>query len=110
MTVTNRQNGRTPTTPASPGFGEALRTAREEAGRSQTRLSGAIGCDRSYIHRLESGDRKPSREMVAEIACALKLPDVERVGLYAAAGMIPSGMACTVIVTGGRVTLVGQKE
>ena len=108
MTVTNRQNGYTPTTPAAPGFGSTLRFWREDAGLSQVNLAFDVGCDRSYIHRLESGNRKPSREMVTDIAYALKLPDVERVGLYAAAGMIAPGLACTVIVTGGRVTLVGQ--
>src|SRR5680860_147393 len=51
-----------------------------------------------------------AREMVTGIASALQLSDVERVGLYAAAGMIPTGMACTVIVTGGRVMLVGLGE
>jgi transcriptional regulator with XRE-family HTH domain len=42
-------------------FGAFLRHVRRRQGVSQDRLAAGLGCHRTYIWRLESGHRRPSR-------------------------------------------------
>ena len=42
-------------------FGETLRRLRIRQGLSQDRLAHLLGCDRTYIWRLEHGRNRPSR-------------------------------------------------
>lgn len=42
-------------------FGEVLRRLRKRQGLSRERLAKLLGCDRTYIWRLESGRSRPSR-------------------------------------------------
>jgi transcriptional regulator with XRE-family HTH domain len=42
-------------------FGEVLRRLRKRQGLSRERLAKLLGCDRTYIWRLESGCNRPSR-------------------------------------------------
>lgn len=42
-------------------FGEILLRLRKRQGLSQERLAQLLGCDRTYIWRLEQGRNRPSR-------------------------------------------------
>lgn len=42
-------------------FGEILLRLRKRQGLSQERLAHLLGCDRTYIWRLEQGRNRPSR-------------------------------------------------
>ncbi|HEY9475775.1 MAG TPA: helix-turn-helix transcriptional regulator [Mycobacteriales bacterium] len=58
-------------------LGALLRAERVAAGYSTRRLAAAVGCARSTVCRLESGERRPTRVMLAYIASALR-PDDHR--------------------------------
>lgn len=75
--------------PATESFATALRQAREAAGLSQSRLAARAGYDHSYVSRLESDSRAPTREAVLSLSDAMGLPDMDRDGLLAAAGFLP---------------------
>jgi transcriptional regulator with XRE-family HTH domain len=49
-------------------FPEKLRFLREQRGLSQRQLSKQLGTAKSYINNLENGERRPSIELVVEIA------------------------------------------
>ena len=70
-------------------FAELLRRYREAARVSQSRLAQLSGFDHSYVSRLESGRRAPTREAVLRLAAALGLGPAERDNLLAAAGFLP---------------------
>lgn len=54
-------------------FGQLLRRARTAAGLTREALSKLVKLNASYIYRLETGDRKPSREAVLLLGEALKV-------------------------------------
>lgn len=66
-------------------------TLRELRGRtiSQCRLADLAGLDHSYMSRLESGGRLPSRAVVARIADVLGLTGGDRARLFLAADYRP---------------------
>jgi len=70
-------------------FGKYLSVARMQKGFSQSRLARTVGCDHSFISRIEAGERNPSREMTETIADALELNSTERDSLMLAAGYAP---------------------
>jgi transcriptional regulator with XRE-family HTH domain len=69
-------------------FPRVLRDLREKHDMSQTRLAKAVGVDHSYISRLESGQRRPSYDILLAIASALGLATEERKLLFASAGYL----------------------
>lgn len=69
-------------------FAAALAEARREYNLSQRELGKRSGIDRSFISRLEWGDREPSRETVRALARAFG-DQTTADTLYIAAGMIP---------------------
>jgi transcriptional regulator with XRE-family HTH domain len=71
------------------GFAALLKQLREGRNISQSRLADASGFDHSYVSRLESGNRAPTREAVAKLAAALELDNGQRDSLLAAAGFMP---------------------
>ncbi|HET7035336.1 MAG TPA: helix-turn-helix transcriptional regulator [Thermomicrobiaceae bacterium] len=71
------------------GFAELLKQYREQVRMSQSRLAESSGFDHSYVSRLESGHRTPTREAVIKFAAAMELPEPERDALLAAAGFMP---------------------
>jgi transcriptional regulator with XRE-family HTH domain len=76
--------------PPSP-FGSLLQRYREQADFSRNALGRAIGCDPSYISRLERGDREPPRRDVVGCICkALDLPAADADRLHVAAGYAPA--------------------
>jgi len=71
------------------GFGELLRRYRESVRLSQSRLAQLAGFDHSYVSRLESGQRAPTREAVLRLAAAIGLSPAQRDSLLTAAGFLP---------------------
>lgn len=74
----------------TPEFPALLKTYRERAGLSQVRLAQRAGIDRSYLNRLESGHRLPSRRTVLRLADALGLDPTERDQFLLAGGLAPT--------------------
>ena len=70
-------------------FALVLRKTRERQRLSQSRLAAAAGFDHSYVSRLESGTRTPTRDAVSKLGEALMLDDIETDALLAAAGFMP---------------------
>jgi transcriptional regulator with XRE-family HTH domain len=70
-------------------FGRLLKRCREARGVSQSKLAERAGFDHSYVSRLESGARTPTRDAVDRLGEALGLNQVERDALLAAAGFLP---------------------
>lgn len=71
-------------------FASSLRELRERRRLSQSRLAEAAGFDHSYVSRLESGSRMPTRDAVLKLSDALQLVEHERDGFLAAAGFMPA--------------------
>jgi transcriptional regulator with XRE-family HTH domain len=72
-------------------FPGLLAELREEAGWSQSRLGDEAGVDSSFICKLESGARQPSRQTVADLAEVLELAGGDASRLFVAAGLLPPG-------------------
>lgn len=72
----------------STSVGALLRVERLAAGYGTRRLAAAIGCDRRTVQRLEAGQLRPRRCLLAYLAAALAPDDPEplRTRLIAAAG------------------------
>lgn len=70
-------------------FAPLLRELRDRRRLSQSRLAEAAGFDHSYVSRLESGARMPTRDAVAKLADAMGLVESERDALLASAGFMP---------------------
>jgi transcriptional regulator with XRE-family HTH domain len=74
-------------------FGEVLRRFRAARGRSQAAVAARAGMDRSYVYRLETGERgAPALPAVEALAEALELTDPEADQLLAAAGHLPRSL------------------
>jgi transcriptional regulator with XRE-family HTH domain len=65
---------------ALAGVGPRLRRARAQRGVTLTELAAATGISKSTLSRLESGQRKPSLELLLPIAQAHQIPLDELVG------------------------------
>lgn len=76
-------------TESAETFSATLRYYRELAGMSQSRLAAVAGYDHSYVSRLESSSRMPTRDAVLNLAGAMALEDSQRDGLLASAGFMP---------------------
>jgi transcriptional regulator with XRE-family HTH domain len=70
-------------------FGAKLKRFREAHGVSQSKLAERADFDHSYVSRLESGARMPTREAVDRLGQAMKLSQVELDALLASAGFLP---------------------
>lgn len=71
------------------GFGKTLKHYREARRVSQSKLAERAGFDHSYVSRLESGARTPTRDAVEQLSRALELGRVQQDGLLASAGFLP---------------------
>lgn len=69
-------------------FPDLLRTYRKIARLSQSRLAEAAGFDHSYLSRLESGNRKPTRDAVDRLCIAMGLDQANTEALLRSAGFI----------------------
>ena len=70
-------------------FGGVLKEFREGRRVSQSKLAQRAGFDHSYVSRLESGARTPTRDAVDQLAQALELTGVQHDELLVAAGFLP---------------------
>lgn len=70
-------------------FGSVLKGFREARRVSQSKLAKRAGFDHSYVSRLESGARTPTRDAVDQLAQALELAGVQHDELLVAAGFLP---------------------
>lgn len=70
-------------------FGNLLRTLREKHGVSQSKLAERADFDHSYVSRLESGARMPTREAVDRLGSAMQLDQASLDTLLASAGFLP---------------------
>ncbi len=70
-------------------FGTLLKAYRERKGISQSKLAERADFDHSYVSRLESGARMPTREAVDRLGIAIALERVDQDALLAAAGFLP---------------------
>jgi transcriptional regulator with XRE-family HTH domain len=70
-------------------FGVQLKTLREARRVSQSKLAERADFDHSYVSRLESGARMPTRDAVERLAAALQASQGEEDALLAAAGFLP---------------------
>jgi transcriptional regulator with XRE-family HTH domain len=78
---------------ADQGFGLALKRFREGRRVSQSKLAERAGFDHSYVSRLESGARTPTRDAVEQLAIALDLDHIHQDELLAAAGFLPKELS-----------------
>ena len=74
-------------------FGVLLKGLREGRRVSQSKLAERAEFDHSYVSRLESGARMPTREAVERLGHALGLGQGEEDALLAAAGFLPRDVA-----------------
>ncbi len=74
-------------------FGVLLKGLREGRRVSQSKLAERAEFDHSYVSRLESGARMPTREAVERLSTALGLSLGEQDTLLAAAGFLPRDVA-----------------
>jgi transcriptional regulator with XRE-family HTH domain len=74
-------------------FGITLKRFREERRVSQSKLAERAGFDHSYVSRLESGARTPTRDAVVQLAQALELVELNQDELLASAGFLPREVA-----------------
>lgn len=70
-------------------FGVTLKRYREARRVSQSKLAERAGFDHSYVSRLESGARTPTRDAVQQLAEALGLERMQQDELLASAGFLP---------------------
>jgi transcriptional regulator with XRE-family HTH domain len=74
-------------------FGDLLREFRAARGLSQSAVAARAGVDRSYVNRLEAGERgAPAPAAVDALADALELSDDEADRLLAAAELLPRSL------------------
>lgn len=74
-------------------FGVLLKGLREGRRVSQSKLAERAEFDHSYVSRLESGARMPTRDAVERLSTALGLSLGEQDSLLAAAGFLPRDVA-----------------
>lgn len=74
---------------SSDQFGYTLKRFRETRRVSQSKLAERAGFDHSYVSRLESGARTPTRDAVQQLSEALELERVQQDELLASAGFLP---------------------
>jgi transcriptional regulator with XRE-family HTH domain len=79
------------TAPTVTEYGRLLREFRERRRMTQGRLAQAAGYDATYVSRLESGQREPSREAVERLADVLCLSAGERSALLVASVGVDRG-------------------
>ena len=59
-------------------FGQRLRGLRRDSDLSQAELGARAGCSANTVRKLESDERKPSRELAARLAAVFGLPPRDR--------------------------------
>ncbi len=86
-------------------LGNLLRTAREKLGYTQTDFAKRIGMERSYLSRLEQGQRRPSPKTLRKFSQHLQVPLkelLEHAGFAEPEGMPPSARPVPAVRSVGR--------
>ncbi len=86
MALMHEQDVRKNITSLQQQFGKVLRQYREDRRLSQTQLANRLHYSPSYVSLLESNDRRPTEELVKDIARTLELTPAEETDLLSAAG------------------------
>lgn len=55
-------------------FAENVKKYRERKGYNKSRMSELVGCDISYIGKIERAEKSPNLKMILKIAEALDVP------------------------------------
>lgn len=58
-------------------FANNVKKIRELKGYTKTKLCEQVGCDLSYIGKIESGKKTPTLKMIFKLAIALEIPPRE---------------------------------
>ena len=74
-------------------FGNLLKQLREQHSVSQSKLAERAGFDHSYVSRLESGARMPTREAVDRLGEAMSLDRNGLDAMLASAGFLPKDVS-----------------
>jgi len=74
-------------------FGNLLKSLRERHGVSQSKLAERATFDHSYVSRLESGARMPTRDAVLRLGEAMGLEMTDIDSLLASAGFLPKDVS-----------------
>jgi transcriptional regulator with XRE-family HTH domain len=74
-------------------FGNLLKSLRERNGVSQSKLAERATFDHSYVSRLESGARMPTRDAVLRLGEAMGLEMTDIDSLLASAGFLPKDVS-----------------
>ena len=74
-------------------FGNLLKQLREQQSVSQSKLAERAGFDHSYVSRLESGARMPTREAVDRLGEAMRLDRNGLDAMLASAGFLPKDVS-----------------
>jgi len=72
-----------PMTPRDNAFGKQLKARREALDLTQQALGQRIGCSVITIRKIETGERKPSRQLAELLALHLKVPEAEKASFIA---------------------------
>src|ERR1051326_1008394 len=70
-------------------FAKLLGFQRERRHKSRPQLAKALGISASHMHYLETGKRRPSRDLIDSISAALRLSPTVAAELIASAGYHP---------------------
>src|SRR5689334_3986884 len=66
-------------------FGDWVRYRRQALGLTQSELAKRISCSNAMIKKIESGQRRPSVQLVKLLARALRIPAADQVEFMMAA-------------------------
>ena len=72
-------------------FATLMTSYRERAGMSRAMFSERVEIDRSYLGRLEVGEREPSRSLVERLIDRMELSEDEANALRTTAGFVAPG-------------------
>lgn len=79
--------------PSRSKIGDVLDAVCAARHWSGVRFADEISYDHSYLSKIRSGSREPSREWVAAVVERAALSERETVALYVACGYIPPGFS-----------------
>src|SRR5437762_5369785 len=104
---------------ATVSFGQWLKQRRKNLDLSQEALAEQIGCSYIAIHKMEGGERRPSRQIADLLAELFKVPAEEREAFTAFARGLDSQARPPTAVWGQRppgnlpaplIRLIGREE
>jgi transcriptional regulator with XRE-family HTH domain len=65
---------------SGPAFGQWLKARRQQHDLTQQALADQLDCSVATIRKIESGQRRPSRQLVTQLGAVLQLP-IDEVGV-----------------------------